>query len=349
MQYKIYGFVVKGQVRHEGGCAIPGKNGSPGIRKRLLVTPTAAFAFFFCAALGLAGAQEIEAPKSLAPGDPLLCWMRSGRPVAEATAALRDSAGQKLSSAEFFFMPSEGEGYLYGFLLPVPTKTRPGQAFLTVSALVDDGDGARRPIEIRSDFTIEAKKFAGEDIPLDKANTEIRTKPDPAKMAESLSFAEVFASKDLTAVFAIDSMVKPLSVPWRETSGFADERRYLYYNGGSDSTSHGGIDLGALEGSEVLACAPGRVAFAGLRIVTGNTLVLEHLPGLFSIYMHLSSVDVEEGDVVGSGERVGRVGSTGLSTGPHLHWELRIGGVSVNPHYWLSRPLLDKAGLSGKI
>jgi len=90
-------------------------------------------------------------------------------------------------------------------------------------------------------------------------------------------------------VFAAGPMGKPLSVAWRETAGFADERRYIYYDGSSDSTLHGGIDLGAKEGSEVVACAGGRVAFAGPRIVTGNTIVLEHLPGLFSLYMHLSA------------------------------------------------------------
>jgi murein DD-endopeptidase MepM/ murein hydrolase activator NlpD len=97
----------------------------------------------------------------------------------------------------------------------------------------------------------------------------------------------------------------------------------------------------------VLACAPGRVVFAGDRIVTGNTIVLEHLPSLFSIYMHLSAISVAEGDLLAAGELLGRVGSTGLSTGPHLHWELRVGPQSVNPEYWLSRPILDKTWLSG--
>ncbi len=295
-----------------------------------------------------AAAQTIHMPGNVAPGDPFLCWMASDRPVISASAFLKSSDGKNLSSAESFFMPSEGEGYLYGFLLAIPTKAAPGPGSLHVSA-VFDGSGAgsdpRDKAEVSADFVIEAKQFMKEDIALDKANTAIRAKPDPAKAAESKVFADIFDTRDPTALFAMDPMVKPLSVAWRETAGFGDERRYIYDGGGGDSTIHGGIDLGAKTGSEVLACAPGRVVFAGLRIVTGNTLVLEHLPGLFSLYMHLSAIEVAEGDMVGGGEPIGRVGSTGLSTGPHLHWEIRVGNVSVNPYYWLSRSLLSRPPL----
>jgi len=280
-------------------------------------------------------APVIAAPPKVAPGDPLLCWLSIDRQVMKATATLKDASGRKLALADSFYMPPRGEGFLYGFLVPVPVKASPGPANLTISLSAEDG-GSEYEVEI----LIETKNFLREDIPLDKANTALRTQPDPAKTAETKAFAAIFQARDPTAIFATGSMVKPLAVSWRETAGFADERRYLYHGGGSDSILHGGIDLGAKEGSEVLACAAGRVVFAGLRIVTGNTIVVEHLPGLFSIYMHLSSIGVAEGEEVGKGRIIGRVGSTGLSTGPHLHWELRIGSIAVNPYYWLSQPFL---------
>lgn len=295
----------------------------------------------FCAA-STAGAQasgsaiaSISAPSRIAPGDPLLCWLSSDRQISAAQATLRDAAGRKMAGADAFYMPSSGRGFLYGFLIPVPVKASLGSASLSVSLSSVDG-----PAVLESGILIEARKFLKEDIPLDKANTALRTQPDPAKTAESAAFAAIFQAKDPTAIFAAGLMVKPLAVPWRETAGFADERRYLYHGGGSDSIIHGGIDLGAKEGSDVLACAAGRVVFAGLRIVTGNTVVMEHLPGLFSIYMHLSSIAVAEGEEIDQGRIIGHVGSTGLSTGPHLHWELRIGSTAVNPYYWLSQPLL---------
>ncbi len=297
----------------------------------------------------LAGAQDLYAPGHIAPGDPLICWLKSGEPLVEAELSLTSQEGGRLAAAPAFFMPSEAPGYLYGFILALPTNAKAGAARLRLAAKVRavQGSEAFRFRELVRDIAIEPKRFAREDIALDSANTALRSAPDPAKDAQTEVFAKIFKTRDPTALFALDTMVKPLGDPWRVTAGFADQRRYLYANGGVDTSLHGGIDLGAATGTPVLACAPGRVVFAGDRIVTGNTLVLEHLPSLFSIYMHLSAISVAEGDLLAAGELLGRVGSTGLSTGPHLHWELRVGPQSVNPEYWLSRPILDKTWLSG--
>ena len=305
--------------------------------------------FLLFTGLGLSAAQTVMAPESAAPGDPLLCWVASPEPLDGAFVALAGASGTLLSRADSFFMPSEGEEFLYGFLLAVPIKASAAPATLRFIASCKGANGEPGRIDIVHALSIEPKKFPSEDIALDKANTLLRAKPDPAQTAESVAFAKIFATRDVTALFASGPMVKPLNGAWRETAGFGDERRYLYSGGGSDASIHGGIDLGAKEGTEVVACAAGRVVFAQTRILTGNTVILEHLPGLFSLYMHLSAIKVREGDIVDSGEGIGLVGSTGLSTGPHLHWELRVGGVSVNPYYWLSRPLLDKERNSGKI
>jgi murein DD-endopeptidase MepM/ murein hydrolase activator NlpD len=247
-------------------------------------------------------------------------------------------------------MPSETQdAFLYGFLLAIPQGAPPGKLAVVAKGSEAGGAEGGRGFEISSSIDIEAKTFAREDIPLDSANTAIRTAPDPAKTAESAVFAKVFAFRDPTAVYAKGALSKPIENGWRETAGFGDMRRYLYSAGGSDTTTHGGVDIGAKEGTPVLACAAGRVVFVARRIVTGNTIVIEHLPGFFSIYMHLSAVEVSEGKVVEQGQRIGKVGSTGLSTGPHLHWELRIGEVSVNPYRYLERPLLDKNAVSSRI
>jgi murein DD-endopeptidase MepM/ murein hydrolase activator NlpD len=304
--------------------------------------------------VALAGAQALYAPERIAPGDPLVCWLKTKDPLLEAELSLKSQEGRRLAAAPAFFMPSEGPGYLYGFVLALPASAKAGAASLQLSAQVQPAETSAQPAgkpmaqELVREIFIEAKSFAREDIPLDTANTAIRSAPDPVKNAQTAVFAEIFRTKDPTALFALDTMVKPLSDSWRVTAGFADQRRYLYANGGIDTSLHGGIDLGAASGTPVMACAPGRVVFAGDRIVTGNTVVLEHLPSLFSIYMHLSAISVAEGELLDAGQLLGRVGSTGLSTGPHLHWELRVGLQSVNPEYWLSRPILDKTWLSGE-
>lgn len=306
-------------------------------------------ALFFAAFSRASDAQALFGPDSIAQGDPLLYWMASPAPFFDGEAFLYDGKGKLLQSARPFFMPSQEGTYLYGILMAVPMKAVPGSSNLSVQGWIEEGNGGKRQVSLQKPLAIDAKKFLKEDIPLDKANTDLRVKPDPQKTAESLSFAKIFEAQDLTALFPGGPMARPLTGTWRETAGFGDERRYLYFGGGNDVTVHGGVDLGAKEGTEVLACAAGRVVFAGLRIVTGNTVVVEHLPGLFSIYMHLSGIAVKEGDIIDRGEKIGSVGSTGLSTGPHLHWELRIGETPVNPYYWLMHPLLDKEFISSTI
>jgi hypothetical protein len=288
--------------------------------------------------------------ESVWQGDPLICWIESPTPIFSSMARLAGPAATARDSVSLFFMPSASPGYLYGLLLPVATGFAPGPVNLVVSGMLQTSpaESGPLPFELIRTIEIRARDFASEDIPLDAANTAIRSTPDPAKTAEAISFAEVFATADPTAVFAAGALAKPLSGTWRQTAGFADARRYLYAGGGVDTSIHGGIDLGAPTGTPVLACLPGRVVFARSRIVTGNTIVIEHLPGLFSIYMHLSAMSVKAGDVVESSAPIGAVGSTGLSTGPHLHWEMRAGQTPVYPLAWLGRPLLPSP-LSGPL
>ena len=129
-------------------------------------------------------------------------------------------------------------------------------------------------------------------------------------------------------------------VEGRVSTEFGLYRYTTYTGGGSRTTRHTGIDLAVPEGTPVPASNTGRVIFAGEVIMTGNTIVLEHGGGLRTYYFHLSEIDCKEGDMVERGEIIGKVGTTGYSTGAHLHFELKIGAYSLNP--W---PLFD--GSSG--
>ena len=94
---------------------------------------------------------------------------------------------------------------------------------------------------------------------------------------------------------------------------------------------HNGIDLGGDTGDRVRAARSGEVILAGERGGYGNTIVLYHGLGYSTLYAHLSRIEVSEGQNVQSGDRIGAIGSTGWSTGPHLHFELRIDGKAVDP------------------
>jgi murein DD-endopeptidase MepM/ murein hydrolase activator NlpD len=99
---------------------------------------------------------------------------------------------------------------------------------------------------------------------------------------------------------------------------------------------HQGMDIVARVGVPVMASAPGLVVKSGFEALYGNMVVVDHGAGYRSAYAHLSSRSVEEGAVVNRGEELGKVGSTGRSTGPHLHYEVRVNGLPVNPTRFLN-------------
>ena len=107
------------------------------------------------------------------------------------------------------------------------------------------------------------------------------------------------------------------------------------YNEGPYTSYHGGVDLRGATGTPVYAPASGTVVLADELVVRGDALMLDHGWGVLTGYWHLSTIEVEVGQHVEEGELIGRIGNTGLSTGSHLHWEMWIGGVNVNPMQWL--------------
>jgi murein DD-endopeptidase MepM/ murein hydrolase activator NlpD len=106
------------------------------------------------------------------------------------------------------------------------------------------------------------------------------------------------------------------------------------YNGAPVSSYHTGADFSADEGVPVAAANSGRVAFAGALPIRGNSVIIDHGAGVFSAYHHLSATSVQQGQMVNKGDLVGYVGSSGLATGPHLHWEIVVNGANVDPVLW---------------
>jgi len=115
-----------------------------------------------------------------------------------------------------------------------------------------------------------------------------------------------------------------------------------YYNGVfANDYYHRGIDYAAAQGTAVIAPANGKIALVGREAqgfeIHGNTIGVDHGQGVSSIMIHLDQIYVQEGDSVQAGQVIGTVGSTGISTGPHLHWGLYVQGQAVDPAPWLSQ------------
>jgi murein DD-endopeptidase MepM/ murein hydrolase activator NlpD len=117
-------------------------------------------------------------------------------------------------------------------------------------------------------------------------------------------------------------------------ANFADERTYTYKGEAIDKAFHLGYDLSVTKRYPVEAANHGTVVYAGDLGIYGNTVILDHGIGLFTLYSHLSSIDVKEGETVKQRQHLGRTGETGLAGGDHLHYGVYLHGVAVLPVEW---------------
>lgn len=182
--------------------------------------------------------------------------------------------------------------------------------------------------------TLKLRDFPEEIIPLDEKNTAIKTDNSPERAAQIEKLNNILFTTIPTDIYTLKKFSSP-TTSQRYTSYFGDKRTYTYTNGKSSSSFHYGNDYGVPTGTEVRACAEGRVVMAETRISTGWSVVIEHLPGLYSLYYHMNELNVKEGDMVKAGDLIGKSGATGLATGPHLHWEMRLNGSAIRPEFFL--------------
>lgn len=290
----------------------------------------------------------------------------SGPPVGQVRVQLLDPAGNWLLEVPAFLLEQGGPVRVWMGILGLSSTLPAGEYQMRIDGYLDGPGAARAPaapqrIGGHLEWPVEAfsfgyqgglrvrlREFPTARIALNTQLTELRTRPDPRKEEESRALSEILHTMDPGSLFDTAAFILPLREA-RRTGGYGDRRVYEYSDGSTATTIHYGIDFGAAEGIPVQAPASAAVILARERLVTGYTVVLEHLPGLYSLYYHLSAMEVREGETVAAGRVIGRVGSTGLATGPHLHWEVRAGGVAVDPEWLIRGKLIDKTAISGMI
>lgn len=182
-------------------------------------------------------------------------------------------------------------------------------------------------------LSLKERNFISEVIDLDKANTSIKTDISPERLNQIEKINKLFGTSNSENVFTLSRFIKPVKSD-RLTAYFGDRRTYRYVNNETSSSMHYGNDYGVPEGTNVMACGAGKVVMAENRISTGWSVVIEHQPGLYSAYYHMSKLNVNEGQTVKAGTVIGLSGSTGLATGPHLHWEIRLNSQAVRPEFF---------------
>ena len=264
-------------------------------------------------------AQDLpEVIRSFAFDPQVLVEGRTGR-IEIATAAPVEISGEFLGQE--FESISQDSGARHHILIGVPMFTE--QAVYPLKLNMIDASGASIPIDVH--LQIVGGSYGYQNISIN--NNDL--------LATAVENEEIELLAGLTSQFSPDkSWTNALSLPAAApmNSVFGTRRSY---NDGPYNRFHRGVDFAGATGTSVLAAADGTVVFADALNIRGNTTVIDHGRGLYTVYAHQNTLHVSPGDAVVLGQVIGAIGSTGRSTGPHLHWEVWLNGVHVDPLQWV--------------
>lgn len=279
--------------------------------------------------------QSVTLPDTLVQGRTGRLFLQSNRPLS-ITAAWNGlpTAFTRVASTDVLtetgaLSPAPNAEFT---LLPVPALIAPGPYTFSLSYTARNGVPLRRDWQV----TVLEGPYETQDIvlPDDKGGllepTLVEDELEKLMQVWSVATPQLY----WTGVFS-----QPISSAYATTSPFGTRRSY---NSGPVASYHAGQDFGAPEGVPVWAPAAGVVALAEPLDVRGNAVLIDHGRGIFTGYWHLSEIKVAVGQELQTGDVIGLVGTTGLSTGAHLHWELRIYGVAVDPMQFVAEPLVAR-------
>ena len=257
------------------------------------------------------GLTITHAAREVAPGEIVLLTVSAATPLSSVTGK---AFGQPLAA-----FAGESPTTWHAFV-GIDLATAPGGHEVAVRATAANGTalaGAYR-------LNVRPKTFGVRRL---RVPERFVTPPESARERierERKRLAEVFAAASGARLWR-GAFGRPAD--GAEVSSFGVRSDY----NGRQGTPHRGTDFAGAEGAPVRAPNAGRVVLAADLYFSGNTVIIDHGLGLFSLVAHLSRVDVREGDLVARGTVIGAVGATGRVTGPHLHWSVRLGRASVDP------------------
>lgn len=224
-----------------------------------------------------------------------------------------------------FFPSNNGQVALQG----LDALLEPGVYALLTEATLPDG--SKQSFEQM--VLVTSGNYPSEDILLNDPSTI-----DPAVTEPELQNIEAITAPATPTRFWDGIFVAPAVYPDCFTSRYGTRRTYKVVNSETEIPGfHSGLDFCGGEGLQIFAPAAGKVVFAAPLTVRGNATIIDHGWGVYSGFWHQSQLLVNVGDTVEPGQVIGIVGGTGRATGPHLHWEMWVNGVQVNPLSWLSQ------------
>ena len=284
---------------------------------------------------GVPGEFKAAVMGILRPGEPFVV-AAAGAGIPAGNTRMQASLikdGKLLNRGTFFNLDAVSRrGPVYTTIMAVPTTAAAGNATLRI----EGGGKVLHTLEIN----IEHRGYKTETLNITSAMTDILTQPDPEKTRQAEQMWAIWARTG-TDIYTTGNFAMPVISNY-QTSIFGNRRTYVYPSGRSSTSIHAGVDWRAPTGTPIMAPAAGKVVLSMLRITTGNTVVIEHMPGVYSLYYHMDKLWVSEGDMVMAGTRIGDAGATGFATGAHLHYEIRVSTENADPAIFMTRTILDK-------
>jgi hypothetical protein len=215
---------------------------------------------------------------------------------------------------------------LYRSLLGIPVHQRPGRYNLDITA--EDEAGNR--CQMQRVVQVVKGRFEKGFVSLPKGKKQLLTDNEAQKL-DLAKRSRAYSQFEPEQLWQGKS-IRPAE--GRISSSFGKQR---VYNNGVRVSTHLGLDIANATGTPVKAANSGVVALAERLPISGYCVIINHGQRVFSSYAHLNRVYVNEDDEVEKGQIIGEIGTTGQSTGPHLHWGLRVSGVQVDPSEWTER------------
>ena len=291
---------------------------------------------YACIASADDGSVELHLiPEEGRPGDTIVVIVRATKPLSGArfeylnrvspVFPIRTSSAPRTDVGSSY--NEDARPFLYRALVGISLKDPIGGHPLVLHAQ-RKGEG---PVRIERTLTVNDRVFQAEHIDVPKKKRSLLTSKALRHEAETLWAAVTKYSEN-----QLWSGKFLMPVQGRISSPFGMKR---VYSDGVAKWRHKGVDIAPGDGKPILSPNHGTVVLAKAWTVHGNTLVIDHGQGVFSIMNHLKDLIIPEGERVGKGRLIGRVGSTGLATGPHLHWGLSVGNVRVDPLEWVNRSM----------
>jgi murein DD-endopeptidase MepM/ murein hydrolase activator NlpD len=253
----------------------------------------------------------VRAPESLKPGSVALITVAATQDLIELTG---EAAGHPV-----FFWPTSSPREWNG-LAGISLQSAPGKATLTIQGRTAGGAKAATRVSLLVEkYQFETRRLRVDPKMVNPPEEELaRIKEEAKAMADA--FAIVTPERLWRGRFEAP-------VPGTATSSFGR----LTITNGKPAGRHQGADFRAPTGTPVRAPNAGRVVMAQSLYFAGNTVIIDHGFGVFSLLAHLSRIGVGRGATVARGDLLGESGATGRVTGPHLHWAVRFGAMSVDP------------------